>query len=527
MRVKRLSVVGVFSLITVFMSALVPLSVHAEADQAVLRAMQEELSRSFTKLKSAGDAPLYFLSYRVYETESFDLTGEYGSLMNGDPDSHTRSLDVEVRVGSPHRDNTHNVRESGFHLPDLKMLEHSTARMPLDDDPAAIRTALWDKTDSTFKEAQDKYAKMTTASDVRVEEEDTSDDFSREKPVTYIGEPKKLEFDRAAWEKRIRELSALYRQHPHITESSVKFGAQKRRRYMVTSEGTTIQDDQIEFRIFTTAEALAPDGMRVWLYDGIEAKSLDDIPDDAHLRAMVEKVANNVDALRVAKPAEPFTGPAILRNKAAGVYFHEIFGHRIEGHRQKDESEGRTFTKMVGQKIMPEFISVIDDPTKERLGSKPLNGYYKYDDEGVPAEKVVLVDKGVLKQFLMGRSPVKGFNNSNGHGRSAPGNAPVARQGNLIVESDKRIGYEALRGKLVEEIKRQNKPYGLLFDEIAGGFTMTRSFMPQVFKLKPLRVWRVFADGKPDELLRGVDLVGTPLTSLEKILTAGDDDDVF
>jgi predicted Zn-dependent protease len=204
-----------------------------------------------------------------------------------------------------------------------------------------------------------------------------------------------------------------------------------------------------------------------------------------------------------------------------------VFGHRAEGHRQKDEDEGRTFSKMVGQRIMPSFISVVDDPTCRTLGGLPLNGFYRFDDEGVPASKVVLVDHGVLKTFLLGRSPIKNFNTSNGHGRSSPGSDPVARQANLIVQSDKQVPYKQLRQMLIAEVKKEGKPYGLIFDEIAGGFTITQAWMPQVFKLLPLRVYRVFPDGKPDELLRGVSIIGTPLISLETIMAAANDCDTF
>ncbi|HEU4333295.1 MAG TPA: metallopeptidase TldD-related protein, partial [Candidatus Eisenbacteria bacterium] len=243
--------------------------------------------------------------------------------------------------------------------------------------------------------------------------------------------------------------------------------------------------------------------------------------------ATAKRLAKDLDDLRKAPLAEPYAGPAILRPRAAGVFFHEIFGHRIEGHRQKDEDEGRTFAKKVGQAVMPAFITVIDDPTRAKHAGKELNGAYKFDDEGVESQKVVLVDKGVLKTFLMGRSPVRNVPKSNGHGRCSPGNRPVARQGNLIVDSSQRVTYAKLREMLVEELKKQGKPYGLIFDDIAGGFTFTQTFVPQAFKLLPLRVWKVHADGTADQLLRGVDLVGTPLASLERILGAGDDDDVF
>lgn len=497
---------------------------HA-SDDIVLRAMQKELNRSFTKLKkNDGEAGLYFLAYRLYDTHSIEISADYGGLTSDKPESHKRVLDIELRVGTPQVDNTHQTRGGGMRAGDFMS---SRTAIPLDDDEAALRTTLWERTDAAYKAAQADYQKVLTNRDVRIAEEDNSDDFSKEKPSVYIAKPVEMNVDRAMWEERLRKLSAIYKSYPNIKSSLVRFSASKTRRYLVTSEGTTVEDDHVQYRIYTIADATADDGMRVWLYDGVEAPSKTDLPDEEKLEAMVRKVAASVEALRVAKAAEPFAGPAILQAKSAGVYFHEIFGHRIEGHRQKDEGEGRTFTKLIGKEVMPTFITVVDDPLKERLENKALNGHYLYDDEGVPAQKAVLVDKGILKGYLMERSPIKGFPNSNGHGRGSPGSKPVARQANLIVDSSKRVPYATLREQLIAEVKRQGKPYGLVFDEIAGGFTMTQAFMPQVFKLKPLRVWRVYPDGRPDELLRGVDLVGTPLTSLERILGAADDDDVF
>jgi predicted Zn-dependent protease len=230
--------------------------------------------------------------------------------------------------------------------------------------------------------------------------------------------------------------------------------------------------------------------------------------------------------MQKAPTVEPFTGPAILRGKASGVFFHEIFGHRIEGHRQKNETEGQTFTKKVGQSVLPDFISVYDDPSMELFNGKPLNGFYPYDDEGVKSERVTVVDKGILKNFLMSRSPVAGFKRSNGHGRRQHGNDIVSRQANLIVESSKSVPFAELKKMLIDECKKQGKPWGLVFEDISGGFTMTMRFLPQSFKVQPLKVWRVYTDGRPDELVRGVDIVGTPLTSFSKIIATGDEPNV-
>jgi len=496
-------------------------------NHVVLHAMRKELDRSFSRLKSAGNAPLYFLAYRIYDTETVDIKGTFGGLLGTERPRKTRVVDIDLRVGSPERDSSHPVRGGGFDISSFFSGGSPFKFTPMEDNEDALRVALWSMTDKEFKSAQKKYMMVLANKDVKVEEEDNSADFSLETPQKDLKVSESLNIDRKLWDDRIRRLSKIYRSYPGIEDATVEFTATKTTRYLVTSEGTEIQDERIQYRVFTTAKTVAADGMRLALYDGIEAPTLADVPDEAHLEKMVATVAKDLVALRTAPVAEPYVGPAILKAKASGVFFHETFGHRIEGHRQKSEDEGRTFAKKVGQQIMPEFVTVSDDPTRVRFGSKALNGHYKFDDEGVPGSKVTLVDKGVLKTFLMGRSPIKDFTTSNGHGRCSPGRDPVARQANLIIDSAKRVPYPKLREMLIEEVKRQGKPYGLIFDEIAGGFTMTQSVLPQVYKLLPLRVWKVFPDGKPDQLMRGADLVGTPLASLERIMCGADDDDTF
>jgi TldD protein len=235
----------------------------------------------------------------------------------------------------------------------------------------------------------------------------------------------------------------------------------------------------------------------------------------------------DLKALRKAPLADPYIGPAILEGRAAGVFFHEIFGHRVEGHRQKNEEEGQTFAKKIGEPIMPAFVSVYDDPTLARIGGTDLNGHYNFDDEAVTAQRATLVDAGVLRSFLMSRSPTRGFSVSNGHGRRQEGRQVVSRQGNLVVQPSLTVSTEELRRRLREEAKRQGKLYGLLFRDISGGFTNTARMGPQAFKVLPILVYRVWADGRPDELVRGVDLVGTPLSALSRMLAASGDYQTF
>ena len=305
------------------------------------------------------------------------------------------------------------------------------------------------------------------------------------------------------------------------------FSARAENEYLVNSEGSQIQQGRKYLRIVLSASTKAEDGMELSQYRTFNAASLEGLPTEEELKAEFKKVIDQVLALREAPLVEPYTGPAILMNRASGVFFHEIFGHRIEGHRQKDVEEGQTFTKKVGEQILPEFISVHDDPAMRKWGDVDLRGYYKYDDEGVPSQDVTLVENGVLKTFLLSRSPVQDFVHSNGHGRRSPGNDVVSRMGNTIVYSTKTAGFDELRQMLIAECKKQDKPYGLLFDDITGGFTGTSRRGTQTFKVLPVVVYRVYPDGRPDELVRGVDIVGTPLTSFSKITYTGDDPDVF
>jgi TldD protein len=251
------------------------------------------------------------------------------------------------------------------------------------------------------------------------------------------------------------------------------------------------------------------------------------LPPESELLLKLNTAAKDLMALRGAKLAEPFNGPALLSGRAAAVFFHEVLGHRVEGQRQRGDDEGMTFTKKVGQPVLPSFLSVADDPTLRAIDGFELSGFYDYDDEAVAARRVNIIDDGVLKNFLMSRMPVKNFSNSNGHGRGQAGLMPVGRQGNLIVTSKNAVSDVELRKRFIEEIKKQKQPYGLYFEDIQGGFTLTTRTMPQAFQVLPVMVWKVFPDGRPDELVRGVDIVGTPLSALNRIIVTGEKQFIF
>jgi TldD protein len=495
--------------------------VAAQAQEAqpakVLQAMKAELARSFETLKSQPTPP-YFISYEITEDAVVSVTGSFGKIEQSSEDRR-RQLDIDVRVGDFSLDNTHAIR-SGF--PGFSSFDSfSFIEMPIEDDPEAIRGTLWYYTDRKYKRAAEQLTQVKTNVQVKVEQEDKSADFSREPPEKYAEEIPPLKADRHEWEEKIRKYTAPFARYGDIYEAQATFMADRETRWYASTEGSEVQVSQVFYRLSIMAFTKAEDGMELPRYESYVAFTPEGLPDDAAVLTAVEKMIRDLQALRTAPVVDPYTGPAILSGRASAVFFHEVFGHRIEGHRQKEEEEGQTFKKKVNEKVLPESFSVFSDPTLGRLGSSDLVGAYHYDNEGVRARRVTVVEHGVFKNFLMSRSPIEGFPHSNGHGRRQQGFPPVARQSNLLVQVAHPLTRDALKKMLLDQIKKEKKPFGLLFDDIQGGFTMTQRTVPNAFNVLPVMVYRVYPDGR-EELVRGVDLIGTPLIAFSKIV-AGDD----
>jgi predicted Zn-dependent protease len=485
----------------------------------LLDILKAELLRNFSILSDKADPAAYFLSYGVVEQDSAIYGGVLGALQTAER-RRGRVIDVSVRVGSRELDNYHSTRgeRPRFNSPSL---------LPLDDEPLEIRRRLWLETDETYRRAAQRLMTLKTSTQVRRDAEDQSADFSKEQPSVYIGAGQRLRINESEWEQKVRDWSDGFRKYPSILASNVTAALTAETRHLVNSENTTLRHGRSYSRIMISAQTKAADGMDLAVSDSFEAETPEDLPKPAVVEAAVDRVARQLIDLAAAPEAEPFVGPAILSGRAAGVFFHEIFGHRIEGHRQRDETDGQTFTKSVGSPVLPEFLSVVFDPTMQSLGSINLFGSYAFDDEGVKAQRVEAVKDGVLKTFLMSRTPVAGFPTSNGHGRKQAGSEVVSRQSNLLVLSKKSVSEDRLRAMLIEEVKKQGKPYGLRFEQVTGGFTTTGRGGFQSFKVIPVIVYRVYPDGRPDELVRGVDIVGTPLASFARIVATSDKNEVF
>ena len=511
-------------------AAFVPALAHpttAAAQQptpVILDAMTTELHRAFTALgkpATAGDdkqLPPYFLSYSISDTSFVSVRAQYGALSDSSA-SRVRVADVQVRVGDPKLDNTHgNHRAAAV----------NTLQLPLGEDREALARSLWLATNTGYGNALDNFLRVKTEAQVRATEEDTSPDFSNEAPQTHIGSvAPPVTVDRAAWEQRVRELSKVFRDYPDVYQNVVLLTVQNETDYFASSEGSRIVAPHLLARLVAVAVTRADDGMDLFREQTFEAETVDGLPKQTELEAAMRALGQSLESLRKAPVTEPFDGPAILSGRASAVFFHEVLGHRLEGQRQRGDEEGKTFTKDVGKPVLPDFLSVADDPTITNFGSIWLSGSYQYDDEGQKAQRVDLIDDGVLKTFLMSRLPIASFGASNGHGRAETGHVPTGRQGNLIVTSTKSVPESELRKELIDEAKKQGKPYGLYFEDISSGFAVTQRNSPQAFQVIPLAVWRVYIDGRPDELVRGVSIVGTPLAAMKRILATGDKSEVF
>ena len=500
-------------------------SANAQTASPLMDAMSTELHRAMTDLaapatgaKPEDRQPPYYMSYAAHDRYAVAIAAQQGALLGSDV-QHTRQADIVVRVGESSLDNTHgDHRASAVH----------TVSLPLTEDQSAIERSLWWATNTEYRNALQTYLRVKTEQQVRAKEEDTSPDFSQEKPVTANGTPvTPPHIDTEAWNNRIKALSAVFRNYPHIYANFVILSVDDETSYFLSSEGTQVVAPHRLSRVVAVAVTRADDGMDMFRAATFESENPEGLASQKAMLAAMDDLAASLEKLRTASMAEPFSGPAILSGRAAAVFFHEVLGHRLEGQRQRGDQEGETFTKDVGKPILPDFMSVADDPTQQAFQGTWLSGSYAFDDEGQPAHKVDLIDDGVLKTFLMSRLPIASFSASNGHGRAQDGLLPTGRQGNLIVSSTKSVSDKALRQMLIDEAKKQGKPYGLYFEDISSGFAVTTRGSPQAFSVVPLVVWRVYTDGRPDELVRGVSIVGTPQTALKSILATGDKSEVF
>ncbi len=501
-----------------------------DTQNIIFNAMDKEMKRSMRKLKIKDSPKPYFVKYIIEDVERYRISGDYGVIKN-ENETKNRYYYAEVRIGGYTFDQTVHPAEKSYDPSRFEYInEISKIPFPMENDEKAIRNALWLHTDLAFKQAVNEYSKKLAKAKREVEEEEKIGDFSKEVPVTYQGELKVLNINKDEWRNKLRKYSLIFKEYPEIDEANVYLNVEVRNRYLMTSEGTKISYGTSRYWLSASVNTMTDDGMKIRNYRDFEGWKEKDLPSDEVMISKIKEICQELMDMKEAKVIEPYSGPVLIKGDAAGVFFHEVFGHRIEGHRQKSKEEAETFKNKIGEMILPEFVSIYDNPAIKYYKGKPVAGYYPYDEEGVRSRKVTLVKDGILKAFLMSRMPVKGFNKSNGHGRLqieySWSRDLIPRQGNLIIEASQTVEESELEKRLIEECGKQNKPYGIIVTTTSGGGTITGRFWIQSFVQIPLIIYKLNLDGSK-EMLRGARFGGTPLVSLDKIVCFGDEPHIF
>ena len=494
------------------LSLLLPPASAQDADDLVFTAMRSEMDRSLRRLALEGSGPPYHILYRLTDRRNRAISATLGALTD-ERSEDSRTLYVEVRVGGPELDNT--------------TLGARGQSSPVPMDSSAMRQALWLLTDEAYKSALAGFLEKKARKAVERDLEDAGD-FSPEEPGRHRA-PSLPPEDTGPWKDYIRALSAELKDHADIYGSNVSLLLPWSRRLLLTSEGAEIASprESMPVRLMVSGWTRSEDGMllssgRTW-----QSTSTSALPAIEEAKRELRGWASDLLADRVASLQEPVSVPALIDPEMAGVLFHEALGHKLEGQRQRDPDQSHLFRGRVGERILPDFLSLIDDPTLADFNGVPTHGRYLYDDEGIQAQRVTLVERGVLKGFLMSRWPIPGFPRSNGHGRSEPDEHPSGRMSNLILEAHERQSPPELKKRLMELCRKKGMPYGLRLLGSGGGENPTGRGAAQTLEVKPKRLFRVDAQTGEETPVRGVKMVGTPLVLLNRVVAAGDDAAIF
>jgi TldD protein len=507
------------------------------ADDPVLKAMRDELQRSMTLQFNSLEKP-YYLEYLIEDGHRIQVSAVLDGIATVDK-SDFRVPRVRLRIGSPQFDNSNYVgSRTGYS-------GRYGASCPLEDDYSSLRRFFWLATDQAYKSALEAISRKHAAlKNVSISEE--LPDFSTAKPAKMVLDWKPVKLDPQPWIPKIKALSSVFLRFPELRGSAVEFSAVDGARRMVTSEGGELRLPEQETELKMQAMSQSKDGMTMRDSIVYNALGFDALPSEAELKSAAEELAATVTALAAAPRADDYTGPVLFEGRAAAQILAELLGHNLAlsrkpvtdpggggGGNAASELEGR-----LGSRVLPESFKVVDDPTLKTWKGHPLFGTMLVDEDGIEAKPLTLVEKGVLKSFLLTRQPVRGFASTNARARLQGGYGnSVAGITNLIVESNEAVAHAQLKAKLIDMLKQRDKPFGIMvrkmdFPSTAGNAEIrrlisgaARSGGSRPVSL-PLRVYRVYADGR-EELVRGLRFRALNVRSLKDIVAAGDDVNVF
>ncbi len=510
---------NILLIIGLYLFSATNLCAQAYSGDKLVNILRNEAQFYLDKLKDR-EEPAYFISFRVVDEKQTFLSSEFG--LSSSRTLHKRSLTPHVRVGNRQTDNY--SKDYVFYN-----FSHSFD-LPLDsDNEHAIKEAIWTGMKQQYKEGKEAYQKYITSRKTNKSDLDTIPSFAQAPTEIYYEKPyseKETAIDEIYFKKYLNDVSRIFKEYEELTTGNAALDYRIVRTTIVNTEGTVVAQNRKSFVVTMQATAKADDGTDCTLNESFFAYSADKLPNKAEMEEKARDLANRVMALSKAPVADAYAGPAILSGKAAAVLFHEVLGHRLEATRS--EFINNNLAGFQDKQMTSSSIQLYMDPTLKTYKGRDLDGFYLYDDEGVKAQRVQCIENGCLKQYLTSRTPAGEFNTSNGHARAEAGKNPSPRQSNLIVETTEPYSEAELRGMLIAELKRQGKEYGYFFRNVDGGFTNRGSFRnTNLFNVNPTEVYKVFADGRKDQLVRGVTLIGTPLTVFTNIKAAGGESQVF
>jgi hypothetical protein len=481
-------------------------------DDVVMRAMRDEMARSMKELQLPNLEKPYYIAYRATERDNTAVGASFGAL-NHSNTGRSRTFSAEVRVGDYKFDNT-NFFSINFGMgTEIQTAFFGNTQLPLDDDYKELRRKIWLATDSAYKKAVEDFSKKRAALENKNREDDIPD-FSHETPATTNDTAPPVQVDRAKWEATARRLSALFRQTPEIYTSNVSFDAVNTTTRYLNSEGFSYTRSHSAITFDATASTQAADGGQindfVWLY----GRSLAELPSEQELSARLVALGKEVSELRSAQRIENYNGPVLFEDDAAVQAFRLAFVPDLVGTRRvisdipNMQNPGgqaeNPFLDKIGARVLPEFLSVTDNPTLAEYNQTRMAGFAKVDEDGLPTRETRLVEKGILKTLLTSRDPVRGIEHSTGS-RHAGQAAPT----NIIVTAENGLSAADLRAKLMELVKQRNLPYGILVRRLR---VLTA----------PLEIDKVFPDGR-EEAIRGAQFVGLNTAAFKDIVAASKD----
>jgi TldD protein len=455
---------------------------HAAAKgDGLLEALLTELDRSKAQLKMDQVQAPYYIEYRVNEVDDFGAEAAFGALRESQH-IHVRVLRVVVRIGDYKQDSFFG-RGQG-----------ETSILPLDDDLIALRHQIWLATDEAYKAAGQALAEKQAALKQFSADPNPVDDFAKAPPVIAVEPTVTLRVDEAAWKKTLEDVTSLYKQYPDVQSvtASARFSAINE--YLVNSEGTVTRSGKTTYFVQLNSSAQAADGMRLGRSPAYMVARIEELPERDALIADAKKMLETVAALRQAPIVEEeYRGPVLFAADAADDIVASLIGQNVLGRKPQLGKPNRTtgaFATSYKTRVLPNFMTLVDDPTMKEFRGKSVVGNYAVDSEGVKAQAVNVIENGTLTNYLVGRQPLRDIPASNGHGRAAPGSFPGPSLGVLLVNSSEVQAADALKQKVIQLVKDEDKPYGYRVDTLGPGNA-------------PRLLYRVYAKDGHEELVRG------------------------